>query len=75
LQILSEELKRNIRESLAYALTQVKSETQIRLVIQEFYHSLNRKHLLLNYEVPVETAECWRIVEDLADSWKFVSNP
>jgi len=75
LQVLSEELKRNIRESLAYALTQVKSETQIRLVIQEFYHSLNRKHFLLNHEVPEETAECWRIVKDIADSWKFVSNP
>jgi len=71
---LNEETKRNIRESLVYALQQLKSKTQIRLVIQEFYHSLNRKNLLLSHEVASEIAEAERLIDDLADNWKFVSN-
>jgi len=73
-QLLNTELKRNVRESLVYALAQVRNRTQIRLVIQEFYHSLNRKHLLLNHEAVEEIAEAEKLVEDLAENWKFVSD-
>jgi len=70
---LNEDIKRNIRESLVYALQQLKSKTQIRLVIQEFYHSLNRKNLLLNHEAASEIAEAERLIDGLSDNWKFVS--
>ena len=48
---MDETLKRNIRESLVYALQQVPDRLKKRLVISEFFHSLNRKGLLLNHEV------------------------
>jgi len=72
---LDTDLKRNIRESLVYALTQVKNRAQIRLVIQEFYHSLNRKGILLNYEVPEEISLADQLVDDMAANWQFVSEP
>ena len=55
MKVLNEELKRNIRESLVYAIHSSSLQTwQKRLLIAEFYHSLNRKYLLLNYEVDDE---------------------
>jgi hypothetical protein len=57
LSTLSEDLKRNIRESLVYALkTSIpKKESWMReLVVEEFYSSLNRKNILLNYEAEEE---------------------
>jgi len=67
-------LKRNIRESLVYAVNQLKSKTKIRLVVQEFYHSLNRKQLLLNDEVESEIKEAMGLIEELAENWKYVSD-
>jgi endogenous inhibitor of DNA gyrase (YacG/DUF329 family) len=58
LSTLSEDLKRNIRESLVHALkTSIpKKESWMReLVVEEFYASLNRKNILLNYEAEEET--------------------
>lgn len=61
-------LKRNIREALAYALhTSIKDMTFKRLVVQEFYVSLNRKGVLTNDETEEETAKAIRILECLAD--------
>jgi len=57
LSMLSEDLKRNIRESLVYALkTSIPKEESWKreLVVEEFYTSLNRKNILLNYEAEEE---------------------
>jgi hypothetical protein len=52
---LSETLKRNVRESLVYAVfTSNLQWWQRRLVIYEFYNSLNRKGWLFNYEAEEE---------------------
>jgi len=49
---MDEDLKRNLRESLVYAVySSVKDRTAKRLLVSEFFHSLNRKGFLLNYEV------------------------
>lgn len=37
--------------SLKYALTQVHNDIEKKLVAYEFWHSLNRKHLVKNNEV------------------------
>jgi len=49
-QILEREM-REIATSLAYALTQVRSKTEKRLVVYEFWHSLNRKGLVDNKQI------------------------
>jgi len=53
--ILSDDLKRNLRESLVYALyTNVKDVSVARNVIDDFYASLNRKAMLLICEAEEE---------------------
>lgn len=60
---MNEDLKRNIRESLVYALHSTvpskgeMSKTLKRLVISEFFHSLNRKMVLFNCEVEGEISQ------------------
>lgn len=41
----------SLQEALTYALTQINSNTERRLVAQEFWHSLNRKKIVSNDEV------------------------
>ena len=49
---MDEDLKRNIRESLVYSVySSLASKTERRLVVSEFFHSLNRKMVLFNCEV------------------------
>jgi hypothetical protein len=61
---MSEDLKRAIRESLVYAtFTSTKRPYLRRLIIQEFYASLNRKLALLNDEAEVEVEEAYRRLE------------
>jgi hypothetical protein len=64
-----EDLKRNIRESLVYATLQIQGrnkEMYRRLVITEFYHSLNRKDILLNYETEEEVKKALEQLEALS---------
>lgn len=61
--MLDDYQKRNIRESLVYALSQVKDHTQRRLVIQEFYASLNRKKFIWNMEAEQETESALALLE------------
>jgi hypothetical protein len=66
---MDEDLKRNIRESLVYAVLQIQGrnkKTYRRLVIQEFYSSLNRKSILLNYEVEQEVKKALEQLEALS---------
>ena len=62
---MNEDLKRNIRESLVYAVRSAKDRTVRRLVISEFFHSLNRKMLLLNYETQDLIDQAYAQLEDL----------
>jgi hypothetical protein len=67
IEVLNEDLKRNIRESLVYAVfTSLKKSYQRRLVITEFYHSLNRKDILLNYETEEEVKKALEQLEALS---------
>jgi len=56
--LLFSELKRNIRESLVYALfvndVDNLKPSLVRNIINDFYASLNRKLCLLNYEANEE---------------------
>jgi len=40
-----------VAEALQHALKQVTNETERRLAAQEFWHSLNRKKIIPNYDV------------------------
>jgi DNA-directed RNA polymerase subunit RPC12/RpoP len=52
---LSDELKRAIRESLAYALNvDVKDVTTRRVVVEDFYVALNRRKILTEDETKAE---------------------
>lgn len=68
---MDEDLKRNIRESLVYALHSTlpsmgeMSKTFKRLIISEFFHSLNRKMVLFNCEVEGEISQANAQLEDL----------
>jgi hypothetical protein len=63
---LSETLKRNIRESLVYAVSTSNLQWyQRRLVIHEFYNSLNRKSLLFNHETEEEIDKAIKQLEQL----------
>ena len=65
---LDEILKRNIRESLTYALhTSQPDLLKKRLIISEFFHSLNRKGLLLNSEVEQLIAEAYEQMYALSE--------
>jgi predicted metalloprotease with PDZ domain len=69
MMVLNEDLKRNIRESLIYAVLQIQGrnkKTYRRLVITEFYHSLNRKSILLNYETEEEVKKALEQLEALS---------
>ena len=65
--MLDEYQKRNIRESLVYALGQVSNYTQQRLVIQEFYASLNRKQFIFIYETEEETEKALKQLKEIED--------
>jgi len=53
--ILNDDLKRNLRESLIYALyANVKDVTVARNTVDDFYASLNRKGILSTYEAEEE---------------------
>lgn len=63
---LDEDLKRNIRESLVYSVySSLASKTERRLVVSEFFHSLNRKMVLFNCEVEGEIGQANVQLEDL----------
>jgi len=52
---LGDELKRAIRESLAFALnTAVKDVTTRRVVVEDFYAALNRRKILIGDEAKAE---------------------
>jgi hypothetical protein len=62
---LDGDLKRNIRESLVYALLTANIPLwKCRLIVSEFYNSLNRKALLFSYECD---EEIWRAIAQLED--------
>ena len=64
--IFTEEQKRLIRESLAYALhVDVLSPTEARNVIADFYASLNRKLALTPREAEEETKRATEVFERL----------
>jgi len=64
--MLSEEVKRNIRESLVYAaFASLPQPYMRRLVVQEFYASLNRKAMLWNYEAEAEVEAALKQLEAL----------
>jgi fructosamine-3-kinase len=64
--MLNEDLKRNIRESLVYSVyTSLSQGYQRRLVIYEFYNSLNRKAILYNNEVEEEIEKALEQLEKL----------
>ena len=42
---------RFVREALRHALTQTNDTTTERLIVQEFWHSLNRKGVVKNNDV------------------------
>jgi hypothetical protein len=68
--LMNETLKRNIRESLIYALMQIQGRnkrTYRKLVIQEFYSSLNRKSILLNDEAENEISQATTQLEKLQE--------
>jgi fructosamine-3-kinase len=66
LKQLSEDVKRNIRESLVYSVyTSLSRNYQRRLVIHEFYHSLNRKAVLYNDEAQNEIEKALEQLEKL----------
>jgi len=48
---MNEREKVKVASALAYALTQSTNKTEINLINQEFWHSLNRKKLITNGEV------------------------
>jgi len=66
--MLDETLKRNIRESLVYAVhasTPKKWKWLRRIIIDDFYHSLNRKAILYNYETEEEISKAIQQLENL----------
>jgi hypothetical protein len=64
--MLREEVKRNVRESLVYAVfTSLPQPYMRRLVVQEFYASLNRKLILWNYEAEAEVEAALKQLEAL----------
>lgn len=68
MRILDETVKRNIRESLVYALhTTQPGLLKKRLIVSEFFHSLNRKGLLLNSEVDVLIKEAYDQINALTE--------
>lgn len=42
-------------------------------MIEEFYHSLNRKLVILNDETGQEITEALRQLEELGEQWKYVN--
>jgi len=63
---LDEDLKRNIRESLVYAVySSLDDKRERRLVVSEFFNSLNRKMVLFNCEVEGEIGQANVQLEDL----------
>jgi hypothetical protein len=64
--MLSEEVKRNVRESLVYAVfTSLKQPYLRRVIIQDFYASLNRKAMLWNFEAEAEVEAALKQLEAL----------
>ncbi|MCR6692951.1 MAG: hypothetical protein MRT15_11205 [archaeon YNP-LCB-003-016] len=64
--MLNEDLKRNIRESLVYSVfTSLSGNYQRRLVIHNFYHSLNKKAVLYNDEMQNEIGKALEQLEKL----------
>ena len=66
MNILSDNQKRNIRESLVYALvTSIpRNRTHQRLVVEEFYAGLNRKLILTNEETEEERNVALQTLQD-----------
>jgi len=46
-----DEVISKVAEALQHALTQISSDVEKRLVAQEFWHSLNRKKIIPNWDV------------------------
>jgi len=70
--VLTDEVKRNIRESLCYSVAAniriLRADlimTTARLIVSDFYASLNRKHILTNMETELEIDVAYTLLKEL----------